>query len=192
MDVSKLTPMGQYNMKLYSEGVAAYQQLMEMTKDPMRYDIDFLMRILDRNKDTEYGRRYGFADIDSVEEFQRRVPVTVFDDYSGYIYAMTEYGKTGLITDSDIGHYAKSSGTMGNPKRVPVSDDAMAVMDKYNQQIRLAILCQALGTDWIEPPVINLIEAPMTRLKCGATYGAISGRTVLSMGDMLRYFMTSP
>lgn len=192
MDVSKLSPMGQYNMKLYSEGMVAYQQLLEMTKDPMRYNTELLMRILDENKDTEYGRRYGFAEIRTVEDFQRRVPVTVFDDYAGYIYEMTEDGRTDLITSRNVGHYAKSSGTMGNPKRIPVSDDAMVIMDKYNQQVRLAILCQALGFDWIEPPTINLIEAPMTRLRCGATYGAISGRAVLSLGEMLRFFMTSP
>lgn len=192
MDVSKLSPMGQFNMKLYSEGKVAHAHLMEMTKDPMRYNTELLMRILQDNKDTEYGRKYGFADIHSIEEYQAKVPITMFDDYAGYIYRMTEEGATDLITSYRVEHYAKSSGTMGNPKRIPVSDRAMEVLDRYNQQVRLAILCDGLGFGWIEPPAVNLIEAPMVRLKCGATYGAISGRMVLSLGDYLPLFMTSP
>lgn len=192
MDVSKLSPMGQFNMRLYSGGKVAHDHLMEMTMDPMRYNTDLLMRILEDNKDTEYGRKYGFADIHSVEEYQSRVPVTMFDDYAGYIYRMTEEGESGLITSYPVEHYAKSSGTMGNPKRIPVTDRAMEVLDRYNQQVRLAILCNGLGFGWIDPPAINLIEAPMVRLKCGTTYGAISGRMVMSLGDHLPIFMTSP
>ena len=192
VDPSKLTPMGQLNLKNAAEGKVLLERLEEMTKDPMRYNTELLMRILRDNKDTEYGRKYGFAEIDSVEEYQRRVPITMYDDYAGYIYQMTEEGKTDLITSYHVGHYAKSSGTMGNPKRIPVSDESMAVLDRYNHQVRTAIQCEALGMGWIEPPVINLIEAPMTFLKNGATYGAISGRMVMSLGEHLRLFMTSP
>ena len=192
MDVSKLSPMGQLNMKNYSDGKPLYEQLIEMTKDPMKYNTDLLMRIVRDNKDTEYGRKYGFAEIESVEDYQRRVPITMFDDYAGYIYEMTEEGKTNLITAYPVNHYAKSSGTMGNPKRIPVSDPSLFILNKYNYLIRTAIQCDALGFGWIEPPVINLIEAPMSTLKNGATYGAISGKIVAALGDKLPLFMTSP
>ncbi len=192
MDISKLTPMGQLNMKSYMEGKKIYEHLIEMTKDPMRHNTELLMRILDDNKDTEYGRKYGFSEIRTIEEYQVRVPITMFDDYAGYIYEMTEEGKTDLITSYHVGHYAKSSGTMGNPKRIPVSDISLDILNRYNQLVRTAIQCDALGLDWIEPPVVNLIEVPMTTLKSGATYGAISGRIVLTLGDNLSLFMTSP
>ena len=192
MDVSKLSPMGQLNMKNYSDGKPLYDQLIEMTKDPMKYNTELLMRIVRDNKDTEYGRKYGFAEIKSIEDYQSRVPITMFDDYAGYIYEMTEEGKTNLITAYPVNHYAKSSGTMGNPKRIPVSDPSLFILNKYNYLIRTAIQCDALGFGWIEPPVINLIEAPMSTLKNGATYGAISGKIVAALGDKLPLFMTSP
>ena len=192
VDVSKLSPMGQLNMKNYSDGKPLYDQLIEMTKDPMKYNTELLMRIVRDNKDTEYGRKYGFAEIQSIEDYQSRVPITMFDDYAGYIYEMTEEGKTNLITAYPVNHYAKSSGTMGNPKRIPVSDPSLLILNKYNYLIRTVIQCDALGFGWIEPPVINLIEAPMSTLKNGATYGAISGKIVAALGDKLPLFMTSP
>lgn len=151
MGPSKLTLSGQINMKGYAEGGPVYDSMVEMTKDPMRYNTELLMRMLDDNKDTEYGRKYGFADIKSVAEFQERVPLTTFDDYAGYVYRMTEGGESGLISAYNIAHYAKTSGTMGNPKRVPVSDRAMGVMNRYNMQLRTKVICDAIGFDWANP-----------------------------------------
>ena len=192
MDPSKLTPSGQMNMKGYAEGGPVYDSMVEMTKDPMRYNTELLMRMLDDNKDTEYGRKYGFADIKSVAEFQERVPLTTFDDYAGYVYRMTEGGESGLISAYNIAHYAKTSGTMGNPKRIPVSDRAMGVMNRYNMQLRTKVICDAIGFDWANPPYLNLIESQLTTLKNGATYGAISAKVIGQMGDYLPMLMTSP
>lgn len=192
MDPSKLTLSGQMNMKGYAEGGPVYDSMVEMTKDPMRYNTELLMRLLNDNKDTEYGRKYGFADIRSVEEFQERVPLTTFDDYAGYVYRMTEEGETGLISAYNIAHYAKTSGTMGNPKRIPVSDRAMGVMNRYNMQLRTKVICDAIGFDWANPPYLNLIESQLTTLKNGATYGAISAKVIGQMGDYLPMLMTSP
>lgn len=192
MDPSKLTLSGQMNMKGYAEGGPVYDSMVEMTKDPMRYNTELLMRMLDDNKDTEYGRKYGFADIKSVAEFQERVPLTTFDDYAGYVYRMTEGGESGLISAYNIAHYAKTSGTMGNPKRIPVSDRAMGVMNRYNMQLRTKIICDAIGFDWANPPYLNLIESQLTTLKNGATYGAISAKVIGQMGDYLPMLMTSP
>ena len=74
-----------------------------------------LLRILEQNKDTEYGRKYGFANIHSIEEYQKKVPVSVYDDYAGYILRMSEDGEENLITSGKVVHYNKSSGTVGNP-----------------------------------------------------------------------------
>ena len=189
MDPSKLTLSGQMNMKGYAEGGPVYDSMVEMTKDPMRYNTELLMRMLDDNKDTEYGRKYGFADIKSVAEFQERVPLTTFDDYAGYVYRMTEGGESGLISAYN---YAKTSGTMGNPKRIPVSDRAMGVMNRYNMQLRTKVICDAIGFDWANPPYLNLIESQLTTLKNGATYGAISAKVIGQMGDYLPMLMTSP
>lgn len=192
MDPSKLTLSGQMNMKGYAEGGPVYDSMVEMTKDPMRYNTELLMRMLDDNKDTEYGRKYGFADIKSVAEFQEGVPLTTFDDYAGYVYRMTEGGESGLISAYNIAHYAKTSGTMGNPKRIPVSDRAMGVMNRYNMQLRTKVICDAIGFDWANPPYLNLIESQLTTLKNGATYGAISAKVIGQMGDYLPMLMTSP
>lgn len=192
MDISKLKPVGQMNMKNLSDGKPVYENLLEMTKNPMKHNEELLMKIIDDNKDTEFGREHNFKDIKTIEDYRKNVPLTTYDDYVSYIIRMTEKGEENLISAYDINHYAKSSGTMGNPKRIPVSDISQQVNGKYNLAFRTAVIAKELGTDWINEPLFNLTESSMTTLKNGASYGAISGKMLLRMGDALPFFFTSP
>ena len=56
-----------------------------MAEDPMGENEKLLLRILEQNKDTEYGRKYGFANIHSIEEYQKKVPVSLCDEYEGNV-----------------------------------------------------------------------------------------------------------
>ena len=192
MDISKLKPVGQMNMKLMSEGEPVYENLIEMSKNPMKYNEELLMKIIYDNKDTEFGKKHNFKDIKTIDDYRKNVPLTTYDDYIEYIIRMTENGEENLISAYDINHYAKSSGTMGNPKRIPVSDISQQVNGKYNLAFRTVVIAKKLGIDWINEPIFNLIESDMTTLKNGASYGAISGKIVLRIGDALPLFFTSP
>ena len=47
-----------------------------------------LLKILKDNKDTEYGKKYDFANIHSFEEYKAKVPLSTYDDYRPYIDRM--------------------------------------------------------------------------------------------------------
>ena len=46
------------------------------TDDPVSYQKKILFEYLQRNKDTEYGKKYNFAAIKTVEDYQRSVPMS--------------------------------------------------------------------------------------------------------------------
>lgn len=48
------------------------------------------MKLLNGNKDTEYGKKYDFANIHSVEDYQKKVPVVVYDDLAPYLERMMD------------------------------------------------------------------------------------------------------
>ena len=71
-------------------GRAAYAQInSEFDRGP-EINKALLTQILQDNRDTEYGRRYGFADITTVEEYKRRVPVIIYEQISEYIERMCD------------------------------------------------------------------------------------------------------
>lgn len=71
-----------------------------LTKNPMAVQTKLLMELLQENKDTEYGKKYGFGEIKTIEEYQEKVPVTEYDHYAQYIDRMSDNGERSLISSS--------------------------------------------------------------------------------------------
>ena len=82
IDVKSLTPAGQGNYQKVMQGTPVFEHLEKLTQDPMKYNTELLLQIVQDNKDTEFGRKHGFADIHTVEDFQRLVPISKYDDYA--------------------------------------------------------------------------------------------------------------
>ena len=190
----KLTPAGQGNLQQIKLGIPVVEALNRMAEDPMGENEKLLLRILEQNKDTEYGRKYGFADIHSIEEYQKKVPVSVYDDYAGYILRMSEDGEENLITSGKVVHYNKSSGTVGNPKRIPLTEEAFQVFQKYNGPYRMGLVAKELGEDWINGRNMSIAEsiAEIQHVKSGVTYGALSVKMIGEFRPYLGMSFTSP
>ena len=73
-------------------------ELLSNCRNATSLSKSFLMKLISDNKDTEYGRKYHFDQIKSVEDFKRLVPLTTYDDYAPYIERMVEKGEKNLIT----------------------------------------------------------------------------------------------
>lgn len=176
-------------MASIENGQKVYEKLLEMTKDPMKYNADLLMKILEDNKDTEYGKKYDFESIKTIKDYQNKVPITTYDDYADYIYRMTEKEEKNLITNYEVDHYAKSSGTMGNPKRIPTSLLNQKISKSYLNDMKHYLLTQKNGYDWINHSFLNLVEVSISTLKNGATYGSVSGKL---LGTGKKSLVTTP
>ena len=70
----------QSNLNDSQTGKKVYEQINEEFANGPELNNSLLFQILHDNKDTEYGKKYGFADITSIEEYQKQVPVIMYDD----------------------------------------------------------------------------------------------------------------
>lgn len=82
-----------------------------------------LIEMVRHSKDTTFGRRHGFADIRSYEQYAARVPVGDYDSFSPAIEAMRN-GEKGILVPEKIEFFGNSSGssTKGKPKFLPISE----------------------------------------------------------------------
>src|SRR5688572_19786645 len=81
-----------------------------------------LLRKIKRHRDSDFGRDHGFAEINSVEEFRRRIPVMTFEDHQPYISRVLQGETTALFSPGTrILMFAMTSGTTGEPKRLPIT-----------------------------------------------------------------------
>lgn len=82
-----------------------------------------LREFVKHSKDTTFGRRYGFADIRTYEQYAARVPVGDYDSFSTAFEAMRA-GETGILVPEKIQYFGNSSGssTKGKPKFLPIGE----------------------------------------------------------------------
>ena len=78
-----------------------------------------LLAIVSRNINTEVGRRWNFAAIQTVDDFRTNVPLTDYEVYRPYIQRMMENGEKDLITSGEVVYYAPTSGTTSKSKFIP-------------------------------------------------------------------------
>lgn len=86
-----------------------------------------LRRILDHSKNTTFGRRHGFGDIRTWEQYAARVPIGDYDSHAPAFEAMRT-GETGILVPEKIKYFGNSSGSSskGKPKFLPISDRQVA------------------------------------------------------------------
>lgn len=124
-------------------GTLIIQKLDAITKDPMHTQREFLKKILEDNKDTEYGKKYNFAKIDSIEAYRKNVPLSTYDTYAPYIERMSQKGERNLITSYEMALYNKTSGTVGIPKKIPMTTVSRNLFLSYVSAYEMAIMAQA-------------------------------------------------
>ena len=114
------------------KGNAAIRRMDDHSRDAFHTNEALLMQLIKDNSDTEYGKKYDFAGIQSIREYQERVPFSTYDDYAPYIERMTKNGEKNLITAYPVIQYAETSGSIGVQKRIPLTDRAMNVYQDYS------------------------------------------------------------
>ena len=121
----KLNEIRKSKMDLY---LKVKEGLEMMTKNPMAVQTKLLMELLEDNKDTEYGKKYGFRQIRSYEDYASMVPLSDYSDYEPYIERMIAFNQKNLITADEVVYYAHTSGTSGTSKMIPCSRKALDIL----------------------------------------------------------------
>ncbi|MBR1442523.1 MAG: GH3 auxin-responsive promoter family protein [Firmicutes bacterium] len=174
------------------KGLIAYFE--QMTFEPMEVQKKLLMELLEENKNTEYGKKYGFDKINSIEEYQNRVPVTEYDDYTEYIDRMTNDGEEGLISNKKPVWYNKTSGTVGEPKKIPYTQATRDRFNRYSLGFQSAILYKEIGEKYFGGRFLNLIRCGgvITKLPDGTPFGPISEASLRPYIDRWEHIYSVP
>ena len=181
---------------LISRGKKAMRELDNNSRIAEKISNDLLLRMLRENKDTEYGKKCGFAGIHSYEDYKNKVPFTTYDDYEPYIKRMIENDEKNLISVHEPKHYALSSGSVGVPKHIPVSQAELDKYSKYGAAMAVGVADEFYrNTTGKGLPLghgINALELKTMSTKNGVPKGAISSTLLKPLKDFIPYLATSP
>lgn len=110
-------------------GDVTLAKIERTTKDPMKAQEKLLKRILSKSKNCELGRKYNFADIHSIEDFRKKVPLSTYEDYDPLVDRMIHNREKNLMYTGYNVRYCSSSGSVGKPKTLP-----RCAFDLWNMQ----------------------------------------------------------
>ncbi len=173
----------------------SYNDVIDMCMNAGAYSRDLLMRIVRDNENTEYGKKYGFSEIRSVEDYKKKVPFSKYDDYAEAIERMTR-GEENLITAYPIIHYAKTSGSVDNPKNIPLSDRTMKAYMKYSSNIAQCVYDSGIRKIKGRPPkqgkqfITSVVK--INHVKNGTLKSPISSAVFLQKKPLMRHVLPFP
>ncbi len=101
--------------------------------DPLKSQKKVLLKIIKRNKNTEYGKKYSFSQIKSIEEYQRKVPIIKFADILEDVERLKN-GEQNIFTKDKVVYFASTSGTTSKIKLVPITKQRIK---NYNKEFAL-------------------------------------------------------
>jgi len=105
--------------------VKRLHQIELFKKYPVDVQHDQFFRLIELGRQTEWGQEFGFDGIETIQDFQSRVPLQSYDSLKLKIEEVME-GKENLLWPTEIKWFAKSSGTTSEKSKfIPVSAEAL-------------------------------------------------------------------
>ena len=94
-------------------------------ENPHDVQNELLTTLLEGAQNSEWGKKYDYKSINSVNEFKERVPVGNYETHRPYIERMMR-GEQNILWSSEVKWFAKSSGTTGSKSKfIPVTYESM-------------------------------------------------------------------
>lgn len=99
-----------------------YLQLLfeRWTKNPQKAQKNFLLKLIRKNKKSEYGKSHHFDRIGNVADYRMRVPINRYEDLEPLIQGIAQ-GRKSVLTRDEVLLFNLTSGTSNKPKFIPVT-----------------------------------------------------------------------
>lgn len=98
------------------------EEINRIKENPIPFQENLLLDLVFKARNTEFGQKYNFFSIKNITDFQKNVPIHMYEDIFPYIEKMMN-GKENILWPGLITNFSKSSGTTARSKFIPVSSD---------------------------------------------------------------------
>ncbi len=149
-----------------------------------------LRGILRKNGQSVFGKAHGFSNIRSEAEFRKQVPIRDFEAFRPYVDQIIS-GKKSVLTASEPIMFNVTSGTTGEPKYVPVTQEAQrAEINLIGQWYYRALRDHPEFLDHFRLAIVSsVIEG---RTSSGIPFGSASGMIFHQIPEFVRCLYVIP
>ncbi|KAJ8038529.1 Indole-3-acetic acid-amido synthetase GH3.3 [Holothuria leucospilota] len=123
--------------RLYA-GARMLRRFRASCEKPRKVQEDVLQQIIRMNKYTDYGRQCNLGDIHSLQELQRKHPLTEYSHYKSLVDRVGR-GEKNVITGEKVTRLILTSGTTGEGKKIPqdgyFADNIMTLQEALQHEM---------------------------------------------------------
>ena len=130
--------------------------------------------LIEKAKQTNFGKDHNFAEIRSYEDFKSKVPIRDYEGLKPYIEKIRA-GETDVLWQGKPLYFAKTSGTTSGAKYIPISKESMPF---HIEAAKLALLLYIASTgkaNFVNGKMIFLQGSPIIDRIKGVETGRLSG-----------------
>ncbi len=135
------------------------KKLCQMFDKAREINEENLKKILTDNKDTDYGKKYDFSEIQTYQEYCKQVPLSEYTDYECYLE------KNKSLTVYPVKYVLLTSGTMGKQKKFLLTEEALKRYSSYIYQMPYCLSKDAKGNH-LHASVFRSTKEQGTILSC--------------------------
>lgn len=104
-------------------GQPLVRQLDAAAEAPQAAQQAFLLRLLNKNADTIFGREHRFHAIKTEQDYRQLVPIRDYEEFRPYVNRLI-CGEKSVLTAEQPFMFTMTSGTTGEPKYIPVTRES--------------------------------------------------------------------
>jgi hypothetical protein len=100
-------------------------QIEYFMRNPTDVQLDIFWQLIEKSSHTDWGKKYHYADISSLEDFRQRVPISSYEKLYPWIERMMR-GEPNVLWPDSVNWFAKSSGTTNDSSKfIPVTRESL-------------------------------------------------------------------
>lgn len=89
----------------------------------------YLQSLLERNKESDFGKEHSFSKIKNIDDFRKAVPVLEYEDLAPIIHKLKQK-KGSYLTQSDPVIFEKTSGSTKESKYIPMTRELLSEIER--------------------------------------------------------------
>ena len=164
--------------------VRLWKPLIRASKKPHEVQTKLLLKIIEKNSNTTFGKDHKFKSISNINDYQKHVSINSYEDLKPFIDLQESEKKPHLCSDQPI-MYTQTSGSSSAPKLIPINRNTT---EQYRlSQHLVAYAIYSFMPDAYQGKILAIVSPAIEgRISSGTPYGSMSGLIYSSMPRLTR------
>ncbi len=158
--------------KLFAKHI--HNKTQKWAQNPVETQQKVFNELIQKAKETQFGKDHHFDKINSFEEYQKNVPIRDYEQLRSYVDEVVK-GKENILWPGKPIYFAKTSGTTSGAKYIPLTAASMPFHIEAARNAILSYIHETGKADFVDGKMIFLQGSPILEEKNGVKLGRLSG-----------------